>query len=140
MVKGSNAAYLKRLRAAAVARGLCYVCRCRVPRPGVRTCDDCLERGRRDKSKGAGLESRRRHGRASNARRRAKRAALGLCRCGRWQRLAGYAACSVCLDYTAEATRRSLRERNGSTREPSCTVCGKTGHNKRRHARPGVLP
>jgi len=42
--RAGNAVYLKKLRMEAVARGLCYVCRCRVPRPGVRSCDECLAR------------------------------------------------------------------------------------------------
>lgn len=39
-----QADYLRRLRADAVKRGLCYVCRCRAPRPGLKCCDECIAR------------------------------------------------------------------------------------------------
>jgi hypothetical protein len=41
-----NADLLRRLRADAVARGLCMSCRARQPRAGVKTCDVCLDRKR----------------------------------------------------------------------------------------------
>jgi hypothetical protein len=39
-----NADLLRRLRADAVARGLCMSCRARQPRAGVKTCNVCLDR------------------------------------------------------------------------------------------------
>jgi hypothetical protein len=42
-----NADLLRRLRADAVARGLCMTCRIRRPRAGVKTCDVCLGHGKK---------------------------------------------------------------------------------------------
>lgn len=137
----TNAQRLKRLRADAAARGLCYVRRLRHPRPGVRSCDDCLRRVKEVQSKGRGLLGRRRRGARADARLTATRIAAGLCpRCGLRPPLAGYRACGACLDRNAAWARVSIRAMNGSTREPLCSVCGQTGHNKRRHERLSVLP
>lgn len=135
-----NAETLKRLRANAAARGLCYMCRCRFPRPGVRNCDECLRRVYERRKFGKGLEAQRRHGRKRNARRSSERKVAGLCRCGRRPPLSGYASCSVCLDYTAAKTRQYLRTKLDAKTEPPCSICGRPGHNSRRHKRPGVLP
>jgi hypothetical protein len=43
-VRETNAQKLKRYRDAAVAKGLCYVCRCRPQRPGTRYCEPCIEK------------------------------------------------------------------------------------------------
>jgi hypothetical protein len=40
-VSETNAERLRRLRAEAVAKGLCYTCRCRPVRPGTRYCESC---------------------------------------------------------------------------------------------------
>lgn len=145
VAKMTNAEYLKQLRAKAVERGLCYVCRCRFPRPGVRTCDECLRRqgeAKRGKPRTA-------HGKERVARRQrervAERHAAGMCiKCGWRPNLAGYSSCMFCLDDTAERTRMSMeakRRRSGvELRGPRpCTLCGQLGHDRRRHERPMTI-
>lgn len=107
-----NSEIIKRLRAEAVERGLCYVCRCRFPRPGVRSCDECLARGA-DHKQGPGRAKEN----AARARRMAriveKRRLAGLCpSCGRRPIEPGRASCSVCLDMSAAKAVRT-RERAG---------------------------
>lgn len=138
----SNADYLRALRADASARGLCYVCRCRFPRPGVRTCDECLGRGAKWKTTTPqGQETSRKHGQASHARRAAKRIAAGLCpRCGRRPPEVGRASCSICLDATADRNRDEYRAKNPGSRPYGCAICNSPDHQSRRHERPGAFP
>lgn len=135
-----NAETIKRLRAEAVERGLCYVCRFRFPRPGVRTCDECLARVAGHK-RGSG----RVKANAASSRRTARiveqRRLAGLCSsCGRRQIEPGRVSCSVCLDVLAAAAIER-RERSGATRSSGrCSVCGQLGHYRQRHERAGVMP
>lgn len=89
---------IRRYRLDAVRRGLCYVCRCRFPRAGLRNCDQCL------------------------ARTRAKTAlyvADGRCRCGREPRL-GHTTCARC----AEQNRvHRLRRQARQASEGRCSRC-----------------
>jgi hypothetical protein len=137
----TNAEIIKALRLKAVARGLCYVCRCRFPRPGVRTCDECIAR-RRENGKGAGNPGRRRRAARSSKRRVAKRLLAGLCiTCGRVQAVDGMSMCITCLDKCAANVKLvTSRKRGGPPMIRTCSICGLSGHNKRRHERPGVVP
>lgn len=102
----TNAERLRAYRLAAVANGLCYTCRCRQPRPGLRNCDYCIgvahdgDKRRRREDAQTGLctqcrtllpldcrfrrcEACRRDERARRAADRARLYAAGLCtRCG----------------------------------------------------------
>jgi hypothetical protein len=79
--RANNAEYLRELRAAAAAKGLCYVCRCRPRKLGRKSCQDCLDRVY-----------------AAKAGNRAKWQKQGLCvLCGQ-KRAAGVVHCSRCRD------------------------------------------
>lgn len=137
----TNAQQLKRYRADATARGLCYVCRCRFPRPGVKTCDECLERVRKRKATAKVRKSERPRRRAQTARRLARLKAAGLCiACGRVPPIDGYASCSVCLDKIAARVTATARRRGVVESPNPCSVCGRLGHQAPRHRRPGVIP
>lgn len=134
-----NSELIKRLRADAVARGLCYTCRCRFPRPGVRNCDECLARGRRF-AHGPGRKKAYARSARYDRNRRERLRVAGLCtHCGRREPCDGRTKCSVCLDHFANCAV-ALRDGERVRPQPSCSVCGQVGHSKRRHDRPGVLP
>lgn len=136
-----NSELIKRLRADAVARGLCYTCRCRFPRPGVRNCDECLARGRRFAHGPGRAKARIRTAKATLGRTAARKAAGTCIRCGRRAAELGYSSCSVCLDLVANRRRRDYAVAVGGKVETrSCSVCGGVGHMASRHDRPGVLP
>lgn len=84
-----NADSIRRLRAAAVLRGDCMTCRCRPAKPGRKTCQHCLDDGRRQQ---AALEARRR---------RARRCPT----CGQ-KPARGFVQCAACLDKSAARMRR----------------------------------
>lgn len=124
-----NAKTIRRLRLAAKARGLCYVCRCRFPRPGVSSCDECMARARRArrvKGSRSWLSEKRRRNR-NDLRRKQARLARRLCAyCGRRPHELDCIGCSVCLDERASrATRLALRRRQASLARGLCTHCGK---------------
>lgn len=136
----TNAERLKKLRAEAVANGFCYVCRCRRPRPGVKTCDECLKRGKEYQA-GPGIVGRRRRGARAARRVWAKRSLDGLCiRCGKITAVEYYASCAKCLDEIAnmQKARRDAR-RGGPPRVRRCIECGQVGHEATRHRRPGEV-
>ena len=139
--RADNATYLRDLRAKAAARGLCYVCRKRFPRPGVRTCDDCMARSALAVPSKAALEKQRERVRRASATRYAERVAAGLCPgCGRRRPEDGRAQCSICLDYQAAKQLERNRTVGHQPTTKRCRVCGGVGHNRLRHERPGVLP
>ena len=111
----TNAENLKRLRLAAVAKGLCYMCRCRPTREGVRNCDHCIRKGNE-----------------YTAKTRAKRDRQHRCtECGR-ERPRGRKRCLPCHERTmaAQRARREQRKRDGLctrcdlTAETGKTMCG----------------
>lgn len=141
-MKETNAQMLKRLRVDAVARGLCYMCRCRFPKPGRRICEDCKGRSERWKNgTKKGIAARRMYNKKRAARRAAERRLAGLCvQCGRRPLIPGYARCSVCLDSRAARARSNARANGHEPDGRRCSVCGSPNHFASRHERPGVLP
>jgi len=150
-----NAAYLRRLRQEAVARGDCYVCRCRPAKPGRRSCTECVDRviavkvtwiGRKCEDCGNGVRRRRRCRLCTTKqttranKRRAAAAAAGLCpRCKKHPPQPGRKQCTGCLDYGAE---RALARRRSEGAAPTakCRTCkalgiASTGHDHRSHDR-----
>lgn len=133
----TNAEYLKQLRAAAAVKGLCYSCRARPCKPGLRRCQVCLDASyayRTSNPKGIKAEASR--NRASASRRRARYRASGMChQCGKRPPMARRAACQPCLDSNASRTAKSTRSAGHSPTNRQCTVCGQPGHTAQRHAR-----
>lgn len=127
-MKETNAERLRRLRAVAVAKGLCYVCRCRAVRTGTRYCEDCIvsantrrgetyaDRVARGVCPGCGGEPLpglvlcvRHHARSLESRQRVyrRRVAAGLCAaCGDCAPECGKKFCRPCLDGYAELMAR----------------------------------
>lgn len=135
-----NATWLRQARIDAAARGLCYVCRCRFPRPGVRTCDDCLKRIKDGERAGKRLDSRRRRARKYSTQRREKRLAAGICtRCAGRPPASGRTQCSICLDTLADRARIARRASGAKGDGSACSICGSTEHNAMRHGRSAVL-
>ena len=97
--KETNAERLRRLRAEAVAAGLCLECRKRRPRTGVKTCDVCIER---------------------SAQRDERYRAAGLCVCGRRPRK-GLKMCALCRGHGSSSQRRVRRRKRA---EGTCTHHG----------------
>lgn len=145
---------LRRLRADAVARGFCMTCRIRRPRPGVKTCDVCLDHGK------AVVQARRARGGCSRCGavlrdrfklcrrcRKAKRAmdqrrihrliAAGQCiQHGSVPAAPGHVRCASCLDKNAAGELSRTRVKNGGVvQSRHCSVCGGTDHNRARHGR-----
>lgn len=96
---------LRALRADAVARGLCLVCRCRFPRPGVKCCDACLSKGYEYKRGPGRTKELERQARSSKRNRDARLAAGLCCRCGRNPQFDGRTQCVLCLDRQAANAR-----------------------------------
>lgn len=153
----NNADYLRELRTKAAADGKCYVCRCRTPRPGIRTCDHCLGLGAALKAKIAGKRCqycfevlhRCRRGLALcynceerdtryAARRSDVHVAFGICGRCRVRPLATSFHCSRCRDNIRDSKLAAAR-RDGRKPRP-CPVCRAlgidgTGHDRRTHDR-----
>lgn len=153
----SNAERLRVLRADAVARGLCFTCRCRAVRAGTRYCDVCIQRAADYKASIAyvkcetcGADVRGRGTLACDActakdtaratARRADFLARGLCgSCGLKPCYLDRSECSDCLDENKD--RQLLRNREAGHRPGSpCSICSSlglsgTGHNRRSHDR-----
>ncbi len=152
-----NADIVRKLRADAVARGLCMTCRIRRPREGVKTCDVCLggkkdiiqaHRARGRCRCGASIAGRRfrqcsrcrRADRLSYRRRRDRLSAVGMCLIHPSVPVAlGHTRCSSCLDKMAERARARERAQKvatgGSVELRRCSACGSTEHNLSRHER-----
>ncbi len=150
-----NAAYLRRLRQEAVARGDCYDCRCRPVKPGCRYCTDCMTRTKTTKAKWAGRKClncgvavrRRQRCRSCTAKdtaRSKKRAdtaaAGGICfRCKKRPLQPGRKQCTGCLDALA-ARVLARRRAEGAAPTAKCRTCKalgieSTGHDHRSHDR-----
>jgi hypothetical protein len=145
---------IRRLRADAVASGLCMTCRIRQPRPGVRTCDVCLGHGKKVVQSrrarggcsrcGAVLHDRfklcrrcRKARRAVDQRRQLRLIAMGQCiQHGGVPAVPGHVRCTSCLDKLAAKALACTRMKNGGVVQPRhCSVCGATDHNRARHDR-----
>jgi hypothetical protein len=148
-----NADMLRRLRADAVVQGFCMTCRVRRPRPGIKTCDVCLDRrknavrARRARGRckcGAILRDRfrlcrrcRKARRAKDRRRQQRLIAAGRClRHGNVPAVPGHVYCALCLDKLAETARVRVRAKKGGNVQPRrCSICDATDHNRARHDR-----
>lgn len=149
----SNAEYLRELRARASAAGLCYVCRLRTPRPGLKTCDECLGKGyahrravrgrlcdnccvelppdRAGKSRCAKCADKNA---LETAARRAARVKAGVCeRCGLFPPCGNSLCCVDCLDQNRD--RAAARRRLAGFKPINCPHCGGLGHNIKSCAR-----
>lgn len=152
----TNAERLRRYRAAAVARGLCYSCRARPAKPGARYCTDCLARTREHQAsiaykrcQSCCVELRGRKAllcvdctAKDTARFRRvydARIADGMCGvCGRHPRLENRARCLDCLESLRLRILASNREAGSKPKQcPTCRELGinGTGHNRRTHDR-----
>ena len=109
--KLTNAENLRRLRQEAVAKGLCYQCRCRPVKPSTRYCVECVANNR-----------------DYDNRRRKQRARSGLCtECGTILVDTKYKRCDACNREDSEAlARRILSGKCASCRNdqvPGHTLC-----------------
>ena len=152
----SNAEMLRRLRADAVARGLCYQCRHRPAKPGTRYCAECIKRAadyaksiayKKCQSCGVDVSARNRLQCSAcerkdierNLRVSMERVQRGMCgRCGRRPVRAGSAQCVSCLDDQRDMAL--ARRRAAGSKPMSCPVCRElgingTGHTSRTHDR-----
>lgn len=99
----TNAEKLRALRAEAIARGDCYVCRCRPAKLGRRNCQHCIDRARESRLK------------AAEAWRRA-----GLCpHCGK-KPSPGRVHCDV---HRLKANERNARKYHDAIERGLCTRC-----------------
>jgi hypothetical protein len=132
----TNAEYLRALREDASSRGLCYQCRIRTPRPGRRSCDECLRRVKEWKTGTLkGRASTKKHRAAGRKRRTERRKLAGLCiRCGIRPTEAKRVSCSVCLDVAANKARADHRAKVGK----AGSICGSPDHQEPRHERAGA--
>lgn len=150
----SNADRLRRLRVAAVERGLCYGCRLRPAKPGVRNCAECLAKVQAYKARVKGTKCINcgdpvsgtalcwsctgRHSSYELARREARKMAGECQRCGRNPPHPGATLCLGCLD---DLRDRVLTMERARGRQPKpCGTCKAlgidgTGHNRRTHDR-----
>lgn len=152
----SNAERLRRYRADAVARGLCYVCRARDVKLGTRYCEVCLEKGRkyqesiaykRCQTCGVDLNGRKAllcvecTAKSSAGYRRMwnRRVADGTCgRCGKRPLHQGHKQCVSCLDEMRD--RILVLQRDAGRKPRPCPACRElgidgTGHDRRTHDR-----
>lgn len=145
-----NAQTLKRLRAEAVAQGLCFVCRCRPVKPFTRYCLECLERSRTQKRKttkkrrnrrlctacgGPRPRGQRRCDRCNEieaARERdrlGRRYREGICARCEAARLPDRTMCAMCLDGLRTRAQGDRGERSGRR----CSICRSPDHYANAH-------
>jgi hypothetical protein len=159
-IKETQAERLRRYRDAAIARGLCCICRCRPAKPGARYCVYCMgkaaerkraEFGKRCQNCWSVLRGKRR-GKAlcarcverdtdRNRRRGEVDTAAGIClRCRREPIASGHRHCTACLDLIKDAALALSRAAGRKPKWRSCSICTAAGiesmnHDKRTHDR-----
>lgn len=154
------AARLKELRAAALAAGRCYVCRCRPIKPGRRSCQECLDRVAEHQKNNRGVLcckcSQRLRGKRRGKRmcapcaakhsikgtaRFVARANAGTCgRCGQAPCVSGRSQCFRCLEDMRDRALYASRVGGSKPKRNSCSICTAMGvpsmnHDRRTHDR-----
>lgn len=147
----TKADYLRSLRNKAVEAGLCYQCRCRKPRPGIKNCDHCMDRTHKAHDRLRYIKCQRcfcdlpaGHAvqicdacrpivAAQETRSRNDVIARGICGRCRKRPLTSDTHCQECLDDIRD--ERIAWGRMVGAKPRPCGICGIPGHNRRTHDR-----
>jgi len=110
-----NAENLRKLRAEAVLRGDCYVCRARPAKPGRRCCQDCIDRS----------VAARKQQYANNPKR-------GLCTLCSRPAVDGIKTCQV---HREDGSKRNVERYHSKVATGRCATCGKPDASELAHCR-----